>query len=98
MRTRLVAVSADPRSAASSVRYNFVSPEYFSILRMPISRGRGFRRDEGRGASPVAVLSAATAAALWPGENPIGRPVTIQRPEGRPVDELPGYSTLRADA
>lgn len=94
MRTRLVAVSADPRSAASSVRYNFVSPEYFSILRVPISRGRGFRRDEARGASPVAVVSAATAAALWPGEDPIGRPVTIQRPEGRTVDELPGYSLV----
>jgi predicted permease len=91
VRSRAVAVSIDQASSATPVRYTFVSPEYFSILRIRVVRGRGFRQDEARSSAPVAVISSATAAAFWPGQDPIGRTITLQRPEGRPVDDLPGY-------
>jgi predicted permease len=90
---RIVAAApADASTAATKrTRCTFVSPEFFRILRMPIARGRGFRIDEARSAAPVAIVSAATANAFWPGEDPIGKTIRIERPEGRSVDELPGY-------
>lgn len=39
-------------------------------------------------------MSAATAQAFWPGEDPIGRTLRIERAEGRPVDEIDGYRQL----
>lgn len=95
VRSRIIAAApAETRVAASAVatRYTFVSPEYFSILRIPIVRGRGFRPDEGRSSARVTVVSTATASAFWPGDDPIGKTIRIERPDGRPVDELPGYS------
>ena len=94
-RTRTVA--AAPASASRSAigtRYTFVSPEYFPILRIPILQGRGFTAVEGQASARVAVVSAATAAAFWPKTDPIGQSIRIERPEGRPVNELPGYSEV----
>lgn len=54
-----------------------VSPDYFSILRIPILRGRTFNIEEARSSAPVAIISAAGARALWPGENPIGKTVRV---------------------
>jgi predicted permease len=51
-----------------------VSPEYFAVLNIPLSRGRVFTRDEvssTRAAIPV-VISEAMARRYWPGQNPIG--------------------------
>jgi predicted permease len=94
IRSRAVAAAPSGGAVAVPTRYTFVSPEYFSILRIPIVGGRGFRADEDGVASRVAIVSAATARAFWPGETPVGKIVRIERPEGRPVDELAGYSEL----
>jgi predicted permease len=80
VRSRLVA-AAPEQGAAAATRYTFVSPEYFSILRLPIARGRGFRPSEASAAAPVAIVSAATARAFWPGDDPIGRTIRIERPD-----------------
>ena len=93
-RTRTVAAAPASRTDAASTRYTFVSPEYFAILRIPILQGRGFRADEGRASARVALVSAATAKTFWPAADPIGQSIRIERPEGRPVNELPGYSDV----
>jgi predicted permease len=53
---------------------SLVSAEYFSVLDVPIVRGRNFARDE---QGDVAIISARGAALLWPGENPLGRTMTL---------------------
>jgi MacB-like periplasmic core domain/FtsX-like permease family len=58
--------------------YMFVEPEYFSMLQIPIVRGRGFRPEEAREESGVAIVSAAAAGALWPGEDPLGKTLRIE--------------------
>ncbi|HET7698245.1 MAG TPA: ADOP family duplicated permease [Vicinamibacterales bacterium] len=80
------------RSGAVPTRYTFVSPEYFTILRIPIVQGRSFTREEARGAAPVAVVSAAAARTFWPNANPIGQTIAIERANGRRVEEIPGYT------
>ena len=71
-----------------------MTPEYFSLLQIPIDRGRVFRADEASAAARVAVVSAATAREFWPNEDPIGKTIRVEPAEGRPVEDLPGYSAL----
>jgi predicted permease len=92
VRERSVAAAADSSAGARPTRYTFVSPEYFSILRIPIQRGRTFAADEAATAARVAIVSTATAEAFWPAQDPIGKVIRIERPDGRPVDDLPGYT------
>ena len=94
VRSRDIAASPSDQRATHGTRYTFVTPEYFSLLQIPIDRGRGFRADEASAAARVAVVSAATAREFWPNEDPIGKTIIVQPPEGRPVDDLPGYSAL----
>lgn len=91
IRSRDVAASPSDERAARGTRYTFVSPAYFSLLGMPIERGRGFTDAEAASAARVAVVSAATAHRFWPGMDPIGRTIRIESRDGRPVEELPGY-------
>jgi len=54
----------------------FVAPRYFETLGIPLLAGRDFSpRDIGR--PRVAIVSAAVARHYFPGENPIGRNITI---------------------
>ena len=52
---------------------NYVSPEYFETMSVPILWGRNFTRQEAESGAAVAILSNATARRFWPGENPIGK-------------------------
>ena len=92
-----VSIAAGPASGSTTAptRYTFVSPEYFTVLRIPIGRGRAFRADEAQSDARVAIVSDATAQAFWPGADPIGQRIRIAKPEGqRRIDELPGYSEV----
>jgi hypothetical protein len=79
-----------PGAAVVATSYKFVSPEYFSILRIPILHGRGFTTAEAGAEAPVAIVSAAAARALWPGADPIGRTLKVQI---EPVDVQRGDTT-----
>jgi predicted permease len=94
VRTRAIAASSTRTPGAQATRYTFVSPEYFSVLRIPLARGRGFSQEDATAAAPVAIVSEATAQAFWPGEDPIGQTLTVEPADGRPVDDLPGYSRI----
>ena len=54
-------------------RVRVVSPGYLAALQIPLLRGRGLGPDDAAGAAPVAVVSAAAAKTLWPGEEPLGK-------------------------
>jgi hypothetical protein len=93
IRRRNVAAAGDTGLAVPT-RFTFVSPEYFSILRIPILRGRGFSADETHASARVAIISDATAARLWPGQDPLDRTIRIEPSEGRPVEDLPAYDVV----
>jgi len=69
-----------PQSAVLITSYRFVSPEYFAALRIPIERGRGFTQAEAAGETPVAIVSARGAGALWPGQDPVGQTLRLAIP------------------
>jgi len=59
--------------------YNLVSAEYFKVLEIPIFRGRTFGKEEAESGASVAIVSQATAQKLWPNDDAIGKPFTVDR-------------------
>jgi macrolide transport system ATP-binding/permease protein len=55
------------------VEDNAISQGYFSMLGIPIVRGRDFTEEEVQAGAKVAIVTEATARKLWPGEDPIGK-------------------------
>jgi macrolide transport system ATP-binding/permease protein len=58
------------RADKIGIEYNHVSPNYFSVVGIPIVRGRGFTATEGLNPSGV-IVTESTAQRLWPGEDPL---------------------------
>jgi len=79
----------DPRSVRPDYPQPFmvlrsfvVSPAYFSAFRIPMRQGRAFTADDRAAAPPVAIMNRAAAEQLWPGQDPVGKQLTIGRPGG----------------
>jgi putative ABC transport system permease protein len=75
-----------------------VAPEYFSTMRIPIRRGRGFGPEDRAGAPAVALVSATFASELWPNQDPIGKqfPFRGPRESARPVTVIGVVDELRS--
>ena len=69
--------------------YDIVSPEYFSVFRIPLLRGRMFTvRDDG-GAPGVVLISETMAKKFWPKGDAIGTQITIGKGVGPEFAEPP---------
>lgn len=78
--------------------FNFVSPEYFDVFRVPLVRGRNFTAEEGRDEAGVVVVSEATAHKFWPTSEAIGQTLRIQPPPSDvhdAVGKYPQHITVR---
>lgn len=53
--------------------YHFVSPGYFSVLGVPVVKGREITSADVDGAQMAVVVSQSLADQYWPGQNPIGK-------------------------
>ena len=83
--TRLMAAgqSEGESSANPWVGQDFVGPEYFDAIGLPILRGRGFTDADREGSPNVAVVTQSIAKRLWPGEDPIGK--QVRQAAGSPI-------------
>jgi predicted permease len=68
---------------AITVSRNFVSPDYFRVLGIPLLRGRVFDERDRAGAQPVAIVNETMATQTWPGQDPVGQ--LLQGRTGRPL-------------
>ena len=62
------------------IEYNHITPDYFSVVGIPIVRGRDFGPDE-TGDAPGIIVTESTARRLWPGADPLGK--TLRQDTGR---------------
>lgn len=71
--------TGSPAGRGLDMLSNEVSEDYFATLRIPIVRGRALRT-----AQPVGevVVSQTFARRFWPGQDPIGRRVGVEGPNG----------------
>jgi putative ABC transport system permease protein len=79
-------------SERPTVALRMPSPGYFGTVRIPILAGRDFTDADAFGAPSVIILSQRTAERFWPGENAIGKHVTLKMmsPEPRQVVGIVG--------
>jgi putative ABC transport system permease protein len=59
------------------VRVNFISPEYFPVLRIPLAQGRMWDHAETMRGAPLAVINQTMARRYWPKGDAIGRQLRI---------------------
>ena len=69
---------AEGPSGTSTVRYQFVSPEFFGVFDIDLVRGRGFTQSERSASTAVAVVSERVAQDLWPGVDAVGQVLRIE--------------------
>jgi len=67
-----------PRPGDSpSATYRVVFPGYFAAMRIPLIRGRDISDADRVGAPKVVVINKYMADTYWPGQDPIGRRITL---------------------
>lgn len=66
-----------PSPDGPSVERYSVTPEYFSVMRIPLRRGRLFTEADRAGTEAVMLVGEQTARTVWPGVDPIGQHVRI---------------------
>jgi putative ABC transport system permease protein len=65
------------RGEEPSANFRSASPDYFTALRIPLVRGRGFAPQDGEKSPMVAVVDEAFVRRYFPNEDPIGRGLDI---------------------
>ncbi len=68
--TMVMITSIDVDGRRIMIYPNWVGPEFFQTMRIPLLRGRYFRNDE----KNAVILSESLARKRWPSEDPIGKP------------------------
>ena len=93
---RTIMVTAGPQATSVRAGFNFVSPEYFDVLRIALVQGRNFTPEESRSEAAVAIVSEATAARLWPGQAAVGQTLRVNpNPKEEVWNKLPAYRLAR---
>jgi len=73
-------VTADAKAEAPIALQLAATPDFFQVLQVPQLRGRGFTPSDYSEEPRVAIINAAMARLLWPGQDPIGRRFTATVP------------------
>jgi predicted permease len=82
---------AGPTDEGTSTGFNLVGPNYFKTMETPLLRGRDFTEADRKAAPGVVVLNETLAGTLWPGQDALGKRVSVSGPEG-PFLEVVGIA------
>src|SRR5581483_2007513 len=66
----------DPKNPLAA-QFNMVSPDYFRTLVIRLTQGRAFTERDREGTPLVAIVNESFARRIWPGENPIGKRISV---------------------
>lgn len=75
---------------------HFVSPEYFSVLRIPLLQGRMWTETENHNGAHVALINRALASVYFPNGDAIGHSVKLAEIENVPPETLSAPDVLDA--
>jgi predicted permease len=75
----------------TSVGFNVVGPGYFKTMDTRLVRGREFDDADREDSPAVAIVNETLADALWPGEDPLGKRLSLEGAEG-PFLEVVGVA------
>lgn len=89
-----IAIEGRPAVAMSEqpeVDVRLISTGYLKALRIPVLRGRDFSETDAAGRQDVILISETMAKRFWPGENAVGKRLTLTFSPGR-VREIVGVT------
>jgi predicted permease len=66
-----------PTGSERMIDYRTITPAYFDVMRIPVRRGRAFDRRDHATAAPVAIINEKAARLYWPGEDPLGKRLSV---------------------
>jgi predicted permease len=81
---------------------NFIGPQYFRTLDIPVLNGREFDELDGKASRPVVIVNERLARLFWPGQDPVGKGIRLPD-AGKPMAEVVAvvrdvkYRDLRAE-
>ena len=79
--------AAPPANPADwSANLNVISPQYFDVMGITLTRGRAFTNADNEQARAVAIVSESTARKFWPKQDAIGRTFRMALVKGREVE------------
>ncbi len=70
--------------------FNIVGADYFRTMKIPLLQGREFGESDTTTAPQVVIINETAARRFWPGQNPIGRRLTLGRAPDEEVREIVG--------
>jgi putative ABC transport system permease protein len=79
-------ITGRPSAEDQSLRFNMVSPEYFTVLRIPVMQGRIWDEAENHRGAPMIVINQTLARKYFPNGDAVGH--SVKMPE---VTERPPY-------
>ncbi len=94
------ATAPRPGESYPTVACRVVTPGYFQTLGIPLERGRQLGPEDRAGAPGVVLVDDRLARRLWPGQNPIGKHLSLDRGWLTVVGVVGSikYDTLTADS
>jgi putative ABC transport system permease protein len=69
---------------SDTATYRVILPAYFRTMQMSLIRGRDLTEADGAAAPSVVVINEYMARRHWPGEEALGRRITLDNPENHP--------------
>lgn len=79
-----IEIMGSTASEKPEVRVNFVSPEYFPLLRIPLAQGRLWDHTETMRGGSLAVINQTLARQIWPNGDAIGHQIRIPSLKDQP--------------
>jgi predicted permease len=87
----LIEIMGRQQAEKPNARVNLVSPEYFSILKIPLLQGRLWDHPETMRGAPLAIINRTMARQYWPDGNAIGQQIRVPALK----DEPPYYPAAK---
>jgi putative ABC transport system permease protein len=81
-------ISGRPAAEQQRARINFVSPEYFSVLRIPLLQGRIWEESETEHGSKLALINQTLARQYFPNGGAVGSEIRVPELKGEPPFQL----------
>jgi predicted permease len=72
-----VVVDRPGQLGGGDIGVHYVDDQYFTALRIPLRAGRNFGREDRPGSGRVVIVNETAARRLWPGQDPIGKELSV---------------------
>jgi putative ABC transport system permease protein len=72
-------VQPPPGSDHFKIRYNIVAPKFFATVGARLEEGREFNKFDLPSTAPVVIINDAMARRFWPGQDPVGRSLQVDK-------------------